>query len=210
LQPISGAGLGTWHFAASETGPTRLITMSGELVHHIVNTTYLFRVFADGEDIVISGLVRPTQTPSGEGHMIFSYKSTNNFFFAGLTLRPSALYPQGEFFIGRKSSGGPSWPNGLGLGYNFLAAGRFLPPIALAETDYDLSVRVRRVSATTAQAQLSVTWTDDVYGAQAYVSPWVPILGIDMENFRVGMGAVYSPSTEFANWCVAGGRLVPA
>jgi hypothetical protein len=140
--------------------------------------------------------------------MIFGYKSANNFFFAGLTLRPSALYPEGQFFVGRKSSGGPSWPLGMGLGYNFLF--HFLPPVALAEVDYDLSVRVRRFNATAAQMQLSVTWTDPATGAQAYVSPWVPISTIDMENFRVGMGAVYSPSTEFANWCVAGGRLVPA
>jgi hypothetical protein len=199
--------LGTWQFAAGETGPTRLITMSGQLVHHIVNTVDLFRIFNDGEDIVVSGLVRPTQTPSGEGHMIFSYKTANNFFFAGLTLRPSSLYPNGEFFIGRKSSGGPAWPNALGLGYNFLASGRFTPPVALAEVDYDLSVRVRRISSNTAQAQLTVTWTDEIFGAQAYVSPWVPLLSIEMNNFRVGMGAVYSPSSEFANWCVEGGRL---
>jgi hypothetical protein len=209
LQAISGLGLGSWHFAPGEDGPTRLITMPGELVHHIVDSAYRFRVFNDGEDVVISGLVRPTQTPSGEGHMIFGYKSTNNFFFAGLTLRASALYPQGMFFVGRKASGGPVWPSGLGLGYNFLTGGQFLPLVPLTEVDYDISVRVHRISATTAQAQLSVTWVDAVSGAQAYVSPWVPLYDIDMNSFRVGMGAVYSPNTEFANWCVEGGRLMP-
>jgi hypothetical protein len=209
LQVIAGTGLGTWEFATGETGPTRLITMPGQLLHHIVNTSYRFRLFSNGDDIILNALIRPTQTPSGEGHLIFGYKSVNNFFFAGLTLRPSATFPQGSFFIGRKASGGPAWPSGLGLGYNFLAGGRFLPPVALIEADYDVTLRVKRISLTTAQAQISATWFDPTFGAQSYVSSIIPNLAIDVEQFRVGMGSVYSPKTEFANWCVSGGRLIP-
>lgn len=207
LQEVSGEGLGTWKFDVGETGDTRLITEEGQLVHHIVNTVDRFRAITNGEETVVSGIVRPTQTPSGEGHLIFGYKSVNNFFFGGMTLRPSAAYPGGRFFIGRKASGGPSWPNGLGLGYNFLAGGSFLPPIALAEVDYDISLEIIRVSQTTATVRLLATWTDLALGAQAYTSPYVPILGTDMWNFRVGMGAVLSPKTEFADWCVHGWRI---
>ena len=207
LEPVVGEGLGTWEFGDSEETGTRLIAVAGQLVHHIVKSQYRYRVFANGNDVVISGLIRPTQTPSGEGHLIFGYQSTNNFFFGGLTLRPSSVYPGGRFFVGRKAAGGPAWPLGLGLGYNLILS--LAPPIALAEVDYDVTVRVTRVSATTAQTRLSFTWVDPTYGAQSYVSPWIPLTSIDMEQLRVGLGCVLSPKSEFMNWCVFGGRLIP-
>lgn len=213
LQEISGEGLGGWYFGASESdGETRLITEEGALLHNIVNTVNRFRAVNNGDETVISGLIRPTQTPSGEGHLIGLYKSADNFFFGGLTVKPSAAYPGGRFFIGRKASGGPSWPTALGLGYNFIAS---FDPIAsvgvsLGEYDYDFIFRIVRASATTASARIEITWEDPVDGAQAYISPFVPLISTDTVNFRVGMGAVLSPKTEFSNWCVQGLRIFTA
>ena len=208
LQEVSGEGLGGWYFGPSEAdGGTRLITQEGALLHNIVNTVDRFRAVNNGDETVVSGVIRPTQTPSGEGHLISLFKSANNFFFGGMTVKPSASYPDGRFFIGRKASGGASWPAALGLGYNFLAAGSFTPPVPLGEYDYDFVFRVIRVSTTTATARIEVTWNDPVHGAQAYVSPYIPLLATDTVNFRVGMGAVLSPKTEFSGWCVEGMRI---
>jgi len=206
LQPIYDDGAGEWIFDDSIESGTRLMPKAGSLTHYIANSQSQFRIFNDLEDIVVSGLIRPKDA-TGEGHLIFGYQTANNFYFGGLTLQPSFLYPGGRFFIGRKASGGPSWPNGLGLGYNFIPGAIYSPPVALQPVDYDISLRIRRVSSTTAQARISATWIDPSLGAQAYVSSWIGLTSINTESFKVGLGAVLSTAVEFADWCVDGGRL---
>lgn len=206
LEPILGDGIGTWSFEETPEGYHRLTATAGEILPCLITSLDKYEIVADGDELVVVSTIKPTQTPLGEGHVVFGYRTNDNFYFAGLSLRPSSLYPGGRFFIGRKSTAGGGWPNGLGSGYRFLSGASFDPGIALQEVDYRFEARVKRFSATTAEVTIEVSWTDPEHGAQLYMSPPYPVLGINTTSFKVGLGCVSSPKAEFANWCVYGLR----
>lgn len=189
-------------------GTTRLATPPGIVGPVYANATLRPQTLSEiGEFFVLKTKMKPTDAQNGEGHFIFSWRNPNNFFFAGLTLKPSSSalypYPNGSFFVGKKVLSTLNWPAALGQGYNFLAGARFNAPVALIPTDYDMTLIVTKISASLIEIRLMV---DYVIGGTPYSfdsgsSIIVPesVAGQPFFNLRgnVGVGGIYAPNTQF-------------
>lgn len=98
-----------------------------------------------------------------EGHIVFAYKHDANFYFAGISVDPGLIplpgYPEGRFFIGKRTAVGPPWSLALGYGYNFLSGALYVPPLALLNGTYKIRVTVTNLISVV-QIALHIEWTD--------------------------------------------------
>jgi len=174
----------------------RYVSQAGNLLDQLAIDVYRpMRVLNTGDSYLVDATVRPRSGSSGEGHLIVGYRSVNDFFFAGFTLRPyPSPYAGGMFFIGQKSAVGPSYPNALGQGYNFIAGAQFVPPAPLVVADFRLHFQVVNIGSNLINLQLYATWNDGT-ARQLLASANVPSFSFNLEGY-VGFGVV-GAETEF-------------
>lgn len=114
---------GTWSVAnvvhAKET-TGRLLSAQGMIGPQVIINDGLWKA-PDIAPYRIEGTIRPL-TENGNGHLIFGYKNIDDFWFAGISLRPQTDV-NGLLYVGRKTAPGTTvldnWPNGLDNGYFF-------------------------------------------------------------------------------------------
>lgn len=143
----------------------------------------------------ISGILYPRTVATGEGHLIYAYKTDINFLFAGLTLKPvydpsGIYYPDGAFFVGRRLATGSS---SLGSFYNFFTGSVFAPPFPLIQTDYRLTVEVSQIGINYL-TRIYAQWCDPVHGEQLLDETFVHPIAIP--SGYAGLGVINS-ETEF-------------
>ncbi len=137
----------------------------------------------------------PRTVSSGEGHLIYAYKTDVNFLFAGVTLQPvydpsNVYYPDGAFFIGRRLTTGSS---SLGSRYNFFTGSVFAPPVPLVQTDYRLTIEVQKLGINYL-TRLFAQWCDPDAGEQILDETFVHPIAIP--SGFAGLGVINS-ETEF-------------
>ena len=146
----------------------------------------------------VRGIITPTDV-NYNGFLVVAYQSLNNFFFAGVNLQAWPGYPNGCFFIGKKTSAtsGPLPPAGLDFGYSILV--NTPAPVPLIITGYSLIVNVAYVPGYPGfyAIAVSASWNDGTFHNVGQV--WV--FGISQFNRYgyCGLGVVNSV-TQFANF----------
>jgi hypothetical protein len=141
----------------------------------------------------VEAIIRPRSVATGNGHLIFGYKDIDDFFFAGLTLRPTTGLPRGRFYLGRVVGSAVTWDDGLGDRHEFLT--EWDVPAQLIVTDYHVKVEIYQLGDDYI-AKLDATWDDGTPRSlsQLYVLP---------STFNnpgwAGLGTV-AAETEFDNF----------
>jgi hypothetical protein len=141
-------------------------------------------------------VVKPRTVGTGEGHLVYAYKTDVGFFMAGLVLKAihdpgGTLYPNGAFFFARRLISGGS---DIGTHYNLFTGGVFAPPVPLIETDYRVSLHVYKAGPNYL-ARLYVQWCDG--GEQVFDQTFAHPLAIPIGY--AGLGVVDS-ETEFGEY----------
>ena len=187
------------------------IPAAGDLNENIaVTTERRAQVLKVGDSYVLKTRVF-FNDPSGEGHLLFGYRNADNFFFAGVSLKPSNdssfAAPYGQVFIGRRSKLAAVWPASLGAGYNFLQHTAL--PSLLLPNEYTLQVTVSQVAPDYVQIEL-VLWriSTAILAPCVLVQPiWLAGPGGEkITQFHTtgfaGLGCVNSGLTEFETFDV--------
>lgn len=180
-----------------------------------VNPKRLYSNSKTGDNIIIHPLIRRTAAEgywtfatirpydtNSMGHVIFGYKGTDDFWYAGHSIRTDES-PLGTLYVGHKTgdlgSTLDNWPQGLEYGYQFDAYGR---PNADAGASifpgslvgYDIRVEVYVTPISSGLSLLQVKWFWNRSG-QGVVNPTEPfntvefMTGFDLSG-QLGMGAI--------------------
>jgi hypothetical protein len=142
-----------------------------------------------GDTYVVEGTMQPLIS-TGEAHLITAFGNRYNFYFVGVSLTPVPGYPNGYFFIGKRSgiTGPISLPGDVG--YNLLA--RFDPGVVspLVQEPYRFIVLMNRLTSGLITIQFKVEW-----GIHTLVPLAFSVAeGTVAQEGWAGLGTVLSPA----------------
>lgn len=184
--------IGSWNVPAGVVPLTCSTGYPGE--QFCVDTIRSMNLTTVGDSYIVEGTMQPT-IPSGEAHLITAYGGHFNFYFVGVSLAPVPGFPNGYFFIGKRS--GVTGPISLpgDVGYNLLA--RYDPGIVipLLSEPYRFIVQMTRPSLGLVNIQFKVKW-----GIHTLTPlPFSVAEGLVAQEGKTGLGTVLSPA-EFSQF----------
>lgn len=209
----------------------RLLSKRGLFTPQVIIHDTLWKSSSDS--YVVEAVIRP-RTERGNGHVIFGYKSADDFWFAGFSL-DSVAAESGVVYVGRKSAVRTTrldnWPNGLNFGYQFVQSGApvtdfglagstgGLPPAlgadGLFSTDVRVTVRVEPISpgSQIRLVQVHFSWDESTMGVpvdEPFASIVFAVSPSDSDLFGYcGLGVVGS-ETEFDDFGIDCSELFTA